>query len=231
MRRYGKKLTALLLALCMLLALAACGSGGDSGDAEQLSGTIYVPEFLECDLDLDYINSGCCDGRYVYVLGDVNTPQLYNAQGEVVRDMTEEEAEEFWNNPSAGEDGSYVGYASTSKIYRISIEDGAAEELENFSPVEIPEGQEGDTYISDLTTGADGTLWVTEQINTYTFDLPENFDPDHRQQVELPDRLRQHPDPPPAGLHRQRAGPCGHHRPERGGGRRGGQLPRSPHHR
>ena len=177
MRRYGKKLTALLLALCMLLALAACGSGGDSGDAEQLSGTIYVPEFLECDLDLDYINSGCCDGRYVYVLGDVNTPQLYNAQGEVVRDMTEAEAEEFWNNPSAGEDGSYVGYASTSKIYRISIEDGAAEELENFSPAEIPEGQEGDSYISDLTTGADGTLWVTEQINTYTFDLPENFDP------------------------------------------------------
>ena len=47
MRRYGKKLTALLLALCMLLALAACGSGGDSGDAAQLSGTIYVPEFLE----------------------------------------------------------------------------------------------------------------------------------------------------------------------------------------
>ena len=54
MKQYptGKRLTALLLALCVLLGLTACGSGGDqkSGDnTEQLSGTVYVPEFLTMD--------------------------------------------------------------------------------------------------------------------------------------------------------------------------------------
>ena len=74
------------------MGLAACGGGEDS-DAERLSGTIYVPEFIELDMELDYINSGCCDGRYIYLLGDISKPQLYNGQGELVRDLTEEEAE------------------------------------------------------------------------------------------------------------------------------------------
>ena len=47
MRIQGKKLTALLLAFCIVLGLAACGSGGDDKNAgtDQLSGTII-------DLDL-----------------------------------------------------------------------------------------------------------------------------------------------------------------------------------
>ena len=44
----GKKLTALLLALVLALGLAACG-GGDSkdGDAQELSGMVYVPSFID----------------------------------------------------------------------------------------------------------------------------------------------------------------------------------------
>ena len=67
-----KRVVALALAGVMVFSLGACGgggnegggeSGGGGGDAEQLSGTIYVPEFLEWDLDLGYINSGWCGGQ------------------------------------------------------------------------------------------------------------------------------------------------------------------------
>ena len=61
MRRHGKKLTALLLALCMALGLAACGGGGEDkkqDGASPLSGTVYVPEFMDLDLDADDITAG-----------------------------------------------------------------------------------------------------------------------------------------------------------------------------
>ena len=61
MRIQGKKLTALLLAFCIVLGLAACGSGGDdkNADTDQLSGTIYVPSFIDMELEAEYINSDC----------------------------------------------------------------------------------------------------------------------------------------------------------------------------
>ena len=101
---YGRKLTASLLALCLILGLAACGDGGEDSDAERLSGPIYVPEFIELDLELDYVNGGCCDGRYIYILGEISKPQLYNGQGELVRDLPGCEASSScasWPPPSS----------------------------------------------------------------------------------------------------------------------------------
>ena len=172
---HGKKLAALLLALCMMLGLAACG--GDNSSTDQLSGTIYVPEFLDLDLKVDYINSGYCDGQYVYVLGETNTPQLFDGSGQYVKDLTEEEASSFWESADAGADGSYVSYTSASKIYRVPLDGGASEELENFTPTKIPEGTDGSVYISNIRGGQDGTLWVTEEVYITTFELPADFDP------------------------------------------------------
>ena len=172
---YGKKLTALLLALCMVLGLVACGGGDDSAD--QLSGTIYMPEFIDLDLKVDYINSGYCDGQYVYVLGETNTPQLFDGSGQYVKDLTEEEASSFWESADAGADGSYVSYTSASKIYRVPLDGGASEELENFAATKIPEGTDGSVYISNIRGGQDGTLWVTEEMYVTTFELPADFDP------------------------------------------------------
>ena len=59
--RIKKGLTA-LLAACMLLSLAACGKDQDE-DAEKLSGTVFVPEFIDMDLGKNgEVRGGCTDG-------------------------------------------------------------------------------------------------------------------------------------------------------------------------
>jgi hypothetical protein len=35
----------------------------------------------------------------------------------------------------------------------------------------------GNAYIENMMIGPDGALWIVENINTYYYDLPENFDP------------------------------------------------------
>ena len=56
----GKRLTALLLALVLILGAAACGAGGNEEDASPLSGTVYVPEFIDVDVGMEHIQGGCC---------------------------------------------------------------------------------------------------------------------------------------------------------------------------
>lgn len=181
MRVHGKKLTALLLAACMLLGLAACGSeNGDSAD--QLSGTVYVPEFVDMDLDLEYVNSGCSDGSNAYLVGEIVTYMLRDAEGQEVKTLTQEEAQKYWNGELTTEDGSYADSTYRYAIFRVSLESGEAAELENYEPVAIPEGYEGNSYISDIRMGADGTIWITEQLSTYKFDLPADFDPENDDQ-------------------------------------------------
>lgn len=155
MKVYGKKVTALLLALCMVLGLAACGNGGD--DTSQLSGTIYMPEYIDFNLDAEYINSGYCDGQNVYVIAEIRTET------------------EPYVDPDTGE--SFPNYEYTSGIYRIPLDGGEPVKLENFESTPVPEGVEGSSNISNIRGGEDGTLWVTEDVYTTTFELPADFDP------------------------------------------------------
>ncbi len=155
MKVYGKKVTALLLALCMVLGLAACGNGGD--DTSQLSGTIYMPEYIDFNLDAEYINSGYCDGQNVYVIAEIRTET------------------EPYVDPDTGE--SFPNYEYTTGIYRIPLDGGEPVKLENFESTPVPEGVEGSSNISNIRGGEDGTLWVTEDVYTTTFELPADFDP------------------------------------------------------
>ena len=144
----GKRLTALLLALVLALGIAACGSGGEE-DASPLSGTVYVPEFIDVNVGIDNLQGGCSDGKNIYLMG-------------YVRD--EPDSEE--------------NYAGHYAVFRMPLEGGEAVELENYTPTEPPEGSEGENYLSKISPGLEGTLWVQEDMYIQRFDLPEGFDPE-----------------------------------------------------
>ena len=148
MRTYGKRALAALLALCMLLALAACGN--KEVDAER----VYVPEFLSLDLELlgkdFYLSSGCTDGTNVYLLCHVYPDYEAGEEGEgrytVVRIPLD-----------GGEPAELENFAP-------------AERPEGYD--------EGSISYDDFHVGADGSLWVAESAYAYRYDLPEDFDPE-----------------------------------------------------
>ncbi len=155
-----KKWIALLLAAQLLLGLTACGTGPA---AQQGSGTVFLPEFLEFDLSelgVEYVSGGCCDGTNVYMLAEV---------GEEV-EVTDPDTQE-----------TYTSYEYRRTIFRMPLEEGEAVELENYVPsnADTAEAVDRETYfyIEGITAGEDGTLWVTETLEEYIYDVPEDFDP------------------------------------------------------
>ncbi len=159
MKKFVKKMTALLLCVGMLVCLSCCGAGQD----DALSGTVYVPEFLEFDLSslgIQYINTGCCNGEYIYLLAEAM-----------------QEVEE--TDPYTGE--SYINYEYKTSIFRLSLDGTEAQELENYEPSGSGSGavdRESYFYIEGISAGADGTIWVTETLEEYIYAVPEDFDPE-----------------------------------------------------
>lgn len=161
MRKRWRRLAALFLAACIPLGLSACGKQTD----DTLSGTVYIPEFLEFDLDgwdLQYVSNGCCDGTNVYILGEVGR------ENEVT-------------DPDTGD--TYTDYEYITTLFRLPLDGGTAVQMENFVPLsegisETTYDRESYSYIDSIRVDQDGALWVKESLEEYIYDVPEDFDPE-----------------------------------------------------
>lgn len=144
MNRSGKKKIALLLAVSLLLGLLA-GCGKKEDGTQQLSATVYVPKYLDMNIDADYITDGCSDGENLYLIG---------------------ESDETVTQPGTGEDGidEYSYMRSIYSIYRVSLADGSVEVLPDYVGPSVPEGKEGNCSVNQIAVGDDGSIWVTEQV-------------------------------------------------------------------
>lgn len=147
----GKRIFALLLAVSLLLGLlAGCGK---KDNAQQLSANVYVPKYLDVDLDVNYVRNGCSDGENIYLIG-------------------EKEQQMEREDPATGDKYLYSNY--TYDIYRIALDSGAAEKLSGYVGPTVPEGKDGNANIEDIQIASDGTLWVRESIYIWG-DMDEKY--------------------------------------------------------
>ncbi len=125
----------------------------------------YIPLDME-DLKLDYINRYCISGDAIYLSGS-------GVVGKTV--LTDEVTGEPYIDEATGEPMEVEEYQEC--LVRMDLTTKAVANL-NFQPAKVPEGQQGSSNINAMAVGADGTLWVFELMNTYTFNLPEDFNPE-----------------------------------------------------
>ena len=149
-----KRIIALLVSFLMLLSiLSGCG------EKEEESGNLitYLPTFHKLDEQITNVGTACSGSDVMYFIAYVpGGTETYTDQftGETFDYQTDREA-----------------------LFRIKLDGTGLEEMTGFVKTEIPEGRQGGAYINNMLVGPDGSLWIIENIDTYYYDLPEDFDP------------------------------------------------------
>ena len=158
-----KKIVLVLLLVSMLGAFAACSSNSSSGfDSLVSSDYVYVPEYIYIEGEgLDSIqNPHYYDGMLYFssygVIGTQEpTPEALEASGGVVED---------WMTELYG-----------PMLYKVNLDGSGLTKLENYQPMSIPEGQQGDVSIYSFVLDNQGNIWAVERIYTYSYDENGNW--------------------------------------------------------
>lgn len=151
---------ALIAAMVLALAAGLGGCGKQSGQASASAaptGDVYVPEYITVkNTFTNGINNVCYAGDKFYV-----------STSEVVGDST-----------PAGVTPDYEGQYSVygMAVYKVGM-DGSCEKF-NYTPSAVPEGQQGNVNMQNMTASADGTLYMLEDVYTYTNNAPDGMTQD-----------------------------------------------------
>lgn len=170
-----KKTISLVIVLMMLLTLfSGCGKDQESTvSKEEASDETEAMYAYQADFSpltthkgdkLDWIDRICVSGDKIYYSGAY-------VDGMIAA------TDEITGEPVMDENGKVVEYEN--HVQGLFVFDPAKEEvtlLDGYAAPEIPEGMKGNANINSIMAGADGTIWVLEELYTYYFDLPEDFD-------------------------------------------------------
>lgn len=167
------KIAGLLLAAGLLSSLlTGCSKEESAAGSEtqaEAAQTVYAYQASYLPLDageyeVSYINAMCVSGENLFVTAECRTG-------------TKPAVDEITGEPYLDENGQPVEEAVTQTyLFRVDPADGSLTRAEGFAPQGLPEGQLGYTYVNGLQPGPDGSVWLTEYQNTYSYDLPEDFD-------------------------------------------------------
>lgn len=161
-RNTGKKVLALVLALCCLTALlTGCGDKDDSGSGGvPASGTVYVPSYEDLDIGLGDFNVCGSNGNLLYL-------NVWDYGDGIAEDepMPLAEAEDV--AVASGSD--IMGSEDpTVKLYSYDLESKALTQLKDYQNPEDPEqyksyaNLEGSTTMDRCMLDNAGNLWVLE---------------------------------------------------------------------
>lgn len=176
-----KRILAIGLILCLLTGLFA-GCGKEETEGTQQTGNQkeekneateiqyaykaeYMPLTMPEDAQVQYVNQSCLGSDSIWLSVICQTGM------EVYKDPISGEA-------ILDEYGEPMEMSVTeTRIFRLDLQTMAMTETDYRMP-ELEEGMEGGAHISSMEVDSDDTLWITEQVNSYYFDLPEDFNPE-----------------------------------------------------
>ncbi len=178
-----KRMLALLLAVLMLLGtLAGCtpkqggtdlvpGTSGKDEPTQTQPQTsakyAYKAEYLELDAEISGFSRYAQVGNDLFVISEA----MFSAE-------------------ETAEDGEFAEPVFETRLYKIDLSTGACEHQQWFSLLQVPEGSEGYAYVEYLAPTADGSLWIYDVCDSYTINLPENFNPetDYEWNYQVPNK-------------------------------------------
>ena len=147
-----RRVTVLLLCLFLLTGIfAGCKKEEDSGNT-----ITYIPTFYPLGEEIQDVGNACSGNGMMYFIGYIpgGKESYMDAFGEMVEYETNQQA-----------------------LFSIHLDGTELQQMPEYRRYEIPEDRMGNAYIENMMIGPDGALWIVENINTYYYDLPENFDP------------------------------------------------------
>ncbi len=71
-------------------------------------------------------------------------------------------------------DGGVEVYTSETRLYRVDLTTGEAEQMPGFTPPEIPAGYSGYTGINRVLAGSNDTVWIYDSMDCYLIVSDEN---------------------------------------------------------
>ena len=169
-----KKIITLLLTIMLLVSVVSgCGkeeTSAEKTNAEEENQSLYAyqadfhPLTTHNGDKLDWIDRICVSGDKIYYSGSYIDGMI-------------EAVDEITGEAILDENGKPIEYENY--VQGLFVFDPATETvslLDGYQPQEVPEGMNGSANINGIVAGTDGSIWVLEELYTYYFDLPEDFD-------------------------------------------------------